>query len=105
MEYYDRITKAILDINHFLSKKVTSLEELLSTDFTSENLDLITTIMQEGNYKNLGLVKPIENLFGERLTLFSYYDELDQKLFVLFYDANGLYDKPVLLKSFRCIKK
>lgn len=103
--YQQQIVNLILNINHFLINDVTDLEEIITVDYSQQNLDFVWAVLMTGNYGKLKTLEPVENLFGEAITVFLFRDENNSAYYAIVYDSGELEQKPMILEMARSVNK
>lgn len=101
INYQERVKERILDINFYLINELTHLEEIITVDYTTSNLYLLTEILRKGEYEKITSIQPVKNLFGEYIYVYRFADEAGRFYYAMIYDPTGLYQKLVILEMFR----
>jgi hypothetical protein len=104
ISHHENIKAKILDINFYLVSEVAQLSEVLTADYATSNLYLLTDILRKGEYKKMASIQPVQNLFGEHIYVYRFDDEAGRHYYAMIYDPAGLDQELVILEMFREVK-
>jgi hypothetical protein len=62
--YQQRIKEKILEINFYMVREITQLDEIITVEYNTSNLCLPHRNSKKGDYKRMTSLNPIQNLFG-----------------------------------------
>lgn len=99
--FQEKIKEKILEINFYLVRELAQLEEIITVDYTTSNLYLLTEMLRTGEYEKISSIPPVKNLFGEYIYVYRFADEAGRLYYAMIYDPTGLYQKLVILEMFR----
>ena len=100
----NKIINSVFSNNFYGFTKITEVVEILTVEYSKNNLDSLCDILKRGEYDKLSNFIPVSNLTGEELTVFKFLDQDSRKYYGIYYDSGELFQDPVVYEVFRNVE-
>lgn len=93
------VVRSILSSNQYIgNNQVLNLKEISFVEYSTENFELLKSILHDGKYETLATLPPPKDLLGAELYVVRFNNEKGMLYYGIYYDSIELYQDPEIME-------